>query len=80
MNGAQSVHPAFKLYRIQEHPSYTDASLHITNRAALKTQSEPTQYLYNIQHDNIGGGKMAGTEHLEFPLSSVGMSKRILLR
>lgn len=23
MNGAQSVHPAFKLYRIQEHPSYT---------------------------------------------------------
>lgn len=31
MNGAQSVHPAFKLYRIQEHPSYTDASLHITN-------------------------------------------------
>lgn len=57
-----------------------DTTGHPWVRAALKTQSEPTQYLYNIQHDNIGGGKMAGTEHLKFPPSSVGMSKRILLR
>lgn len=57
-----------------------DTTGHPWVRAALTTQSEPTQYLYNIQHDNIGEGKMAGTEHLEFPLSSVGMSKRILLR
>lgn len=93
MNGAQSVHPSNSTgfrnipHTRMHHSTAQTANIPVPDttghpwvRAALTTQSEPTQYLYNIQHDNIGEGKMAETEHLEFPLSSVGMSKRILLR